>query len=65
MRKFAFGAGITAAVVILVAVYARLPVAADAFPHAQTSTAIDAYAIQATIDVNALPRHETLSEADE
>jgi hypothetical protein len=63
MRKTVFAVSITAAILLLAAVHFRLPTSADAAPQVRGAT--DAYAVEATIDVKALPRQDMLSEADE
>jgi hypothetical protein len=65
MRKIVSGASIIVAILLFAAMYGRLPNSAEASSHAQMIRATDAYAIESTIDVKALPRHDTLSEADE
>jgi hypothetical protein len=63
MRKTVFTMSITAAILLLVAMHFRLPTSADASPQVRGAT--DAYAIESTVDVKALPRQDILSEADE
>jgi hypothetical protein len=64
MRKIVLGAGITALILVSVTMYARLPNSANAFPQT-ANKATDAYAVESTIDVKALPRYDILSEADD
>jgi Bacterial regulatory helix-turn-helix protein, lysR family len=65
MRKVVYGAAIAAVVLLVVGVTIRPPQRADASPPAQASEITDVYAIEATIDVKALPRYDIVSEAEE
>jgi hypothetical protein len=65
MRKFVFGAAIATVVLLVVGLTIRTPQPADASAPAQVTATSDVYAIEATLDVKALPRQDTLSEADE
>ena len=65
MRKVAFSAAITAAIIIFAVVLVRPYPPATASPPTPTSGIVDIYKLQSTIDIKALPRHDGLSEADE
>jgi Bacterial regulatory helix-turn-helix protein, lysR family len=65
MRKVVYGAAIAAIVLLVVGVTTRPPQRAAASPPAQASGITDVYAIEATIDVKALPRYDVVSEAEE
>jgi Bacterial regulatory helix-turn-helix protein, lysR family len=65
MRKIIFGAAIAATLFIVADVFVRPLRPADASLPAQASGIADIYALEAAIDVKALPRQDILSEADE
>jgi Bacterial regulatory helix-turn-helix protein, lysR family len=65
MRKVIYSAAVAAVVLLFVGVTIRPPQQADASPPTQASMITDVYAIEATIDVRALPRYDVLSEAEE
>ena len=65
MRKVAIGAVIVATMLLVVGLTIRAPQPAGASAPAEAKAASDVYAIEAAIDVNALPRYDIVSEADE
>jgi hypothetical protein len=65
MRKMIFGASFTAIVLFVAALVIRQPHPATASTQIQASNIMDVRALESTIDVNALPRQDILSEADE
>jgi DNA-binding transcriptional LysR family regulator len=65
MRKVVYGAVIAAVVLLVAGVALRAPQPATASSPAQASDITGVYAIEATIDVKALPRYDVVSEAEE
>jgi Bacterial regulatory helix-turn-helix protein, lysR family len=64
MHKVAIGAAIAVTVLLVAGLTLRSPHPATASSPAQASETTDVYAIEATIDVKALPRQEVVSEAE-
>jgi Bacterial regulatory helix-turn-helix protein, lysR family len=65
MRKVVYGAAVAAVVLLAVVVTIRSPQPAGASSPTYATDAKDVYAIEATMNVTALPRQNILSEADE
>ena len=65
MRKVVIGAAIAATMLLVVSQNIRAPQPAGASTPAEAKAASDVYAIEATIDVKALPRYDVVSEAEE
>jgi hypothetical protein len=65
MRKVVIGAVIAATVLLVVGLTIHTPQPAGASGPAEAKAASDAYAIEAKIDVKALPRYDVVSEAEE
>jgi hypothetical protein len=65
MRTIFYGVAVAAIALIIVGMAVRPYRNADATATAQASAAKNAYAIEATVDVKALPTQDILSEADE
>jgi hypothetical protein len=65
MRKVVIGAVIAATMLLVVGLTVRAPQPAGASAPAEAIAASDVYAIEAKIDVKALPRYDVVSEAEE
>jgi len=65
MRKVVIGAVIAATMLLVVGLTIRAPQPAGASAPAEAKAASDVYAIEAKIDVKALPRYDVVSEAEE
>jgi Bacterial regulatory helix-turn-helix protein, lysR family len=65
MRKIVIGAVIAATMLLVVGLTIRAPQPAGASAPAEAKAASDVYAIEAKIDVKALPRYDVVSEAEE
>ena len=65
MRKVVIGAVIAATMLLVVGMAIRAPHPAGASAPAEAKVASDVYAIEAKIDVKALPRYDVVSEAEE
>jgi hypothetical protein len=65
MRKVIIGAVIAATMLLIVDLTIRAPQPAGASAAAEVKAASDIYAIEAKIDVKALPRYDVVSEAEE
>ena len=65
MRKVVFGAAIAVAVLLVTVLTIRVPGPVDKPATLQTSKNYGAYAIEATLNLGALPRQDIVSEADQ
>jgi len=65
MRKVVFLAAVAVVLLLAAGALSRVLHPATAAQHAFAGKAVDVYAIEKTIDVQALPRVDTLSEAEE
>jgi hypothetical protein len=65
MRKVVIGAVIAATMLLVVGLTIRAPQPAGASAPVEAKAASDVYAIEAKIDVKALPRYDVVSEAEE
>ena len=64
MRKIVLGAVLTAAAVLIGVLVVQEPQGSTASATMQASDTLNVRALQASIDVQALPRQDILSEAD-
>ena len=64
MRKIVYSASIIAGAFLIAGVAVRLLRPVDASPPAQAAGVTDIYALESTIDVNALPRYDIPTEAE-
>jgi hypothetical protein len=65
MRKVVYGAAVVVIGLIATGVFVRSYRISSATATAQVSTVKDAYAIERTIDVKAMPKQDILSEGEE
>ena len=65
MRKVVIGAVIAATMLLVVGLTIHAPQLAGASGPAEAKATSDVYAIEAKIDVKALPRYDVVSEAEE